>query len=85
MIAMVAKFLIYLFRIALTSNKIFYFSQVNVIIACHLSKIYLQSEKKESFYLDQNIRFFYFKNIQSFIQKKKKVFLENSCSRISKT
>ena len=29
-----------------TSNKYLYFSQINVFIACHLSKIYHQSERK---------------------------------------
>ena len=31
--------------------KIFYFYQVNVFIACRLSKIYLPSERKAWFYL----------------------------------
>ena len=30
-----------------TSNKVFYFSHVNVSIACHFSKIHLQSERSK--------------------------------------
>ena len=37
--------------LSFTSNQVFYFSQVDVFIGCHLSKIYLQSERKASFYL----------------------------------
>ena len=61
----------HIFRIEFTSNKFFCFSQINMFIACHLSEIYLQSERKAWFYLTQNIRLF--------IQKKD-VFFENSCS-----
>ena len=32
-------------------------SQVDVFIACHLSKIYLQSERKAWFYLVRNVQF----------------------------
>ena len=32
--------------IAFTSNKVCYFPQVNVFIACRFSKIYLQPERK---------------------------------------
>ena len=37
---------VHIFKITFTSNKIFFFSQVNVFMACHLSKIDLQSERK---------------------------------------
>ena len=57
----------YIFRIIFTSDKVFYFSQINTFIACLLSKIYLQSERKAWFYLAQNLRFFYFKYILFFI------------------
>ena len=54
---------------ASTSYKVFYFSQVNVfIIAYHLCKIYLQSERKAWIYLSQNFRIF--------IQKKKSCALK---------
>ena len=53
-----------------TSNKVFYFSQINVFIAFRLSKIYLQSERKAWFCLAKNFRFFILKNIRFFIQKK---------------
>ena len=36
----------YIFSIAFISNKVFYFSQVSMAIACYLSKIYLQSGSK---------------------------------------
>ena len=61
----------HIFRIEFTSKKFFCISQINMFIACHLSKIYLQSERKAWFYFTQNIRLF--------IQKKD-VFFENSCS-----
>ena len=50
-------------------------------IACHLSKIYHQSERKTCFFFAQNYRFFISKTFGFFIQKKE-VFLENTCSRI---
>ena len=54
---------------------IFFFSQVKVFIACHISKIYVQLETKTWFYLAQNFRFFI-----SFREKEE--FRENSCSWI---
>ena len=64
-----------------TSNKVFYFSQINVFIAFRLSKIYLQSERKAWFCLAKNFRFFILKNIRFFIQKKE-ALLEKSYSWI---
>ena len=59
----------YIFRITV----ILFFScqRVYCIIACHLSKIHLQSERKAWFYTAKSFLFF--------IQKKE-LFLENSCS-----
>ena len=71
----------YIFRITFTSNKVFYFSQVNVFIACHLSQIFPKSDRRAWFYLVQNFRFFISKTFD-FLFSKKEVFLENSYSWI---
>ena len=60
---------VHIFKIAFTSNKIFFFSQVNVFMACHLSKIDLQSERKAWFYLAQNMRFFISKTFNFLLRK----------------
>ena len=57
----------------------FCFSQVNVFIACRLSKIYLQSETKVWFYLVQNVRFSVLKTVE-FLFRRKGLFLDSSCS-----
>ena len=64
--------------LSFTSNKVFYFSHVNVFIACHLSKIYLQSERKAWFYLVQNVRFSVSKTFE-YLFRKKELFLKSSC------
>ena len=51
-------------------QKVFYFSRVSVFIVCHLSKIYLQSERKAWFYLAQNFRFFISKILILFRKKR---------------
>ena len=61
---------LYIFGIIFTSNKVFYFPQINLFFACSLVKIYHQSERKLRFYLAQNFRFFYFKNVRIFIQNR---------------
>ena len=58
-----------IFRITFTSNKVVYFSQVNVFIACHLSKIYLQSESKGWSYLTKNFQFFILKKFEFLFKK----------------
>ena len=40
----------YVFRITFTSNKVYYFSQANVLITCRPCKIYLHSERKACFF-----------------------------------
>ena len=65
----------YIFRITITSNKVFCFSQVNVFIACHLSKIYHQVRKKSEVLFDLKHSNFCFKATRFSIQKKD-VFLE---------
>ena len=50
----------YIFRETFTSNKILFYFQENVFIACHLSKICLQSERTAWFCLSQNFKFFIF-------------------------
>ena len=50
-----------------------------MFLACHFSKIYLHSEKKTWFYLDQNVRYL----ISSILIHKKEVLLERSCSNFS--
>ena len=71
----------YIFRITV----ILFFScqRVYYIIACHLSKIHLQSKRKAWFYTAKKRSIFYFKNFQIFIQKKE-LFPENCCSWNSK-
>ena len=69
----------YIFRITVTSNKVFYFSKVNVFIACYFSKIYLPSERKAWFYFTKNFQFFGSK-IFEFLFINKEMFLENSSS-----
>ena len=64
--------------LSFASNKVFYFSQVNVFIVCHLSKICLQSERKSWFYLVQNVRFSVKKNFE-YLFRKKELFLKSSC------
>ena len=49
---------------------IFYFSQVKVFLACHISKIFLQSERKAWFYLAQNFRVFISKTFKFLFRKK---------------
>ena len=61
----------YIFRKAFPSNKVFHFSQVNVFIACHLSKIDIQSERRVLFYFPQNIRFFVSKTSNFLFRKKR--------------
>ena len=61
----------YIFRKAFPSNKVFHFSQVNVFIACHLSKIDIQSERRALFYFPQNIRFFVSKTSNFLFRKKR--------------
>ena len=68
----------YIFRIV-TSNKVFYFSKVNVFIACYFSKIYLPSERKAWFYFTKNFQFFGSKTFE-FLFINKEMFLENSSS-----
>ena len=68
MVATVTKFLINVFRITFTTNNVFIVSSQRLLLAIILKFIFNQKEKW--FYLAQNIRFFYFKNIQFFIQKK---------------
>ena len=59
---------------ASTSYKVLYFSQVNVfIIAYHLCKIYLQSERKAWIYLLQNFRFSVLKTFEFLFRKKRVV------------
>ena len=63
---------------------IFYVSQVNMFLACHLSKIYLQSERKMWFYLDQNIllhRFLFRKKRYSLkiVVPEFSIFLKTTC------
>ena len=70
----------YIFRKTFNLNKVFSFSKANMFTACHLSKIYLRSQRKSWFYLAQNL-IFRFKNIR-FLFRKKEVFLENSTSWI---
>ena len=70
----------YIFRKTFNLNKVFSFSKANMFTACHLSKIYLRSQRKSWFYLAQNL-IFRFKNIR-FLFRKKEVFLENSSSWI---
>ena len=75
----------YIFMITFTLNKVFYFSQIDVFNACHLFKIFLQSERKAWLYLAQDFRFFISKTFDFSFRKnmvpwKKEVFLENSCS-----
>ena len=53
-----------------TSDKIFYFSQVNVFIACHLSKIYLQLERKRGFIWSQTFDFLLQKPSNIYSEKK---------------
>ena len=52
-----------------SNNKVFYFSQVNVFIGCHLSKIFL-IRKKYLVLFDSKLSIFYFINSRIFIQKK---------------
>ena len=52
-------------------KKIFYFSQFKLVIACHLSKICLQSERKAWFYLAQNPRSFISKRFDFLFRKKR--------------
>ena len=49
---------------------IFYFSQIKVFIACHISKMYLQLGRKAWFYLAQNYRFFILKRLDFLFRKK---------------
>ena len=53
-----------------TSKEVFYFSQINVFITDHLSKISLQSEIKAWFYLGQNFRFSVSKTLKYLFRKK---------------
>ena len=62
---------LYIFRKIFASNRVFYFSQMNVFTACHLSKTCLQSERRAWF------RFFISKTFD-FLFRKIEVFLENS-------
>ena len=62
---------------------IFYFSQFNVFIACHLSKKNFQPKQKVWFYLAQNFQFFISKTLE-FLFKVADLFIESSCSWISK-
>ena len=48
----------------------FYFSQVIVFIAFHLSKTYIQSKTKVRFYLTKNLQYFIWKTFDFLIKKK---------------
>ena len=69
-----------MFTITFTSNKVFYFSEVNVFIADHPSQSYLQSERKARLYLAQKFRFFISNTLDFLILLKKEELLENTCS-----
>ena len=69
-----------MFTITFTSNKVFYFSEVNVFIAYHPSESYLQSERKARLYLAQKFRFFISNTLDFLILLKKEELLENTCS-----
>ena len=70
-ISFLSFFFQYIFRKAFPSNKVFHFSQVNVFVASHLSKIDFQSERRALFYFPQNIRFFVSKTSNSLFRKKR--------------
>ena len=57
----------YVFSITFPSNKVFYFSQV--FIACHLSKIYLHSEKKRGFICPKTVDFLFQKHSNFYPEK----------------
>ena len=65
----------YIFPVTFTSNKVFGLSQFNLFIACHLSKRYLQSERKVWFDLTQNFRFF-ISRIFALLSRKTNCFLK---------
>ena len=60
----------YIFRITFTSNKVFYFSQVSVFVAYHLSRIYLQSEKKGGFIWPKTFNFLFQKHSNFYSEKR---------------
>ena len=70
----------YIFRRIFTSNRVFYFSQINVFTARHLSKIFPQSEKKRGFIWPKTFDFSFEK--LSIFYSEKRVFRENNCSLI---
>ena len=65
----------YIFRITFISNKVFYFSQVNVFIVCHLSRIYLQSEKMGGLIWPKTFDFLFHKH-SVFCSEKKRCSLK---------
>ena len=65
----------YIFPVTFTSNKVFGLSQFDLFIACHLSKRYLQSERKVWFDLTQNFRFF-ISRIFALLSRKTNCFLK---------
>ena len=70
----------YILRITFTSNKVFYFSQVN-IIACHLPKIQLKLERKAWFYLPKTFDFLFQKHL--IFYSGKRMFLETTVLEFS--
>ena len=76
-ISSLAFIFLYIFRIIFASNRVFYYSQMNVLGGCHLSKTCLQSERRAWCYLVKNFRLFTLKTFD-FLFRKIEVFLENS-------
>ena len=70
----------YILRITFTSNKVFYFSQVN-IIASHLPKIQLKLERKAWFYLPKTFDFLFQKHL--IFYSGKRMFLETTVLEFS--
>ena len=60
----------YIFRITFTSNKVYYFSQANVLIACSPGKIYLHSERKACFFLPNTFDFLFQKHSHIYSEKR---------------
>ena len=72
----------YIFRIIFISNKVFYFSQINVFIDCHLSKVYFRLERRAWSYLAQSFRVFIPKSFD-FLFRKKRSYLKIAVSEFS--